>query len=78
MGEQGDDYRAVNEYVWEAYHRFYGGGPAIVRQTNDIYSVPCKYKFDGTVDMGIYYNFENRVINKGKNVEKTKRPKSNK
>jgi len=30
----------VNEFVWEAYWRLYGGGPAIVRQSLDIYSEP--------------------------------------
>jgi hypothetical protein len=68
----------VNEYVWEAYHRFYGGGPPIVRAANDIYSTPCKYKFNKNIDMGKYYDFEARVLSKSKKEENKKRPKSNK
>jgi hypothetical protein len=76
--KQGDDYRAVNEYVWEAYYRFYGGGPPIVRSANDIYSTPCICKFNKNIDMSKYYDFEVRVMSKRKKEEATKRPKSNK
>lgn len=32
----------MNEYVWEAYQRIYGGGPAIVRKVMDVYAEPVK------------------------------------
>lgn len=31
------DYRGLNEKVWQAYHRIYGGGPVIVRKRLNIY-----------------------------------------
>lgn len=36
--EKLEDYRGVNEFVWETFERVYGGGPAITRQDLDIYS----------------------------------------
>jgi hypothetical protein len=33
-------YRGVNEAVWQAYHRLYGGGPVICRQRLNIYNEP--------------------------------------
>mmetsp|Transcript_18997 Transcript_18997/g.44303 ORF Transcript_18997/g.44303 Transcript_18997/m.44303 type:complete len:514 (-) Transcript_18997:112-1653(-) len=35
-----DDYRGVNEKVWEFWHKRYGGGPVIRRRVIDIYSQP--------------------------------------
>ncbi|OMJ92932.1 hypothetical protein SteCoe_4141 [Stentor coeruleus] len=34
------DYRGLNEKVWQAYHRIYGGGPMIVRKRLNIYDEP--------------------------------------
>jgi hypothetical protein len=43
--------------VWEAYIRYYGGGPAIVRNSFDIYSQQVKSKFDGKLSKPEYYHF---------------------
>jgi hypothetical protein len=52
-----EHYRAVNEFVWEAYIRYYGGGPAIVRDTFDIYSQQVKSKFDDKLSKTEYHLF---------------------
>ena len=33
-----EDYRGVNKEVWDIFHKMYGGGPQIVRESLDIYS----------------------------------------
>ncbi len=53
------DYRGVNEFVWEAYWRIYGGGPAIVRKVMDIYSPPVRTPLlEAGTDMKFYSELE--------------------
>ncbi len=50
----------MNEYVWEAYQRTYGGGPLIARAVIEIYSEPAINARLATpeVDVNYYRLFE--------------------
>ena len=53
------DYRGLNEFVWEVYHRIYGGGPVLPRRGYDIYNPPTKTILLSTnVDLKYYINIE--------------------
>lgn len=72
------DYRGVNEFVWEAYVRVYGGGPILARKDSDIYSAQVKTKLESKdLDMNYYINFEktneeliNQLLKKQKDMKK--------
>jgi len=59
---KGIDYECVNEYVWEAYLRFYGGGPTIARKTCDLYSEEAKSLFSEGLNKSDYYNIKTTMI----------------
>lgn len=39
------DYKMANEFVWNQFYSFYGGGPVLVRDEKNIYSMQ-RSKFD--------------------------------
>jgi len=57
--KQNTDYRGVNEFVWEAYARIYGGGPIVVRDDIDIYGSAVNARLtDPNIDQTYYRCFE--------------------
>ena len=42
-------YRGVSKQVWDYLHHRYGGGPVIIRESIDIYTVPPETPIDGMI-----------------------------